>query len=739
MNRRLPERLLPLAAVGVLLVLGLIALLGPADAPEPPLPQALLDSLRARLEAGEAQGYVGLLQQADSRVLLNLQLMDRDGGLLAEWPPALTRSGWGAFAPALQQLRRALWGLAGRRETRMLRGADGAPLGELSLIRLRGGAALASGRIGGLALSLLALAALWSLLGRMPRAAALPVGLPLRRGAGSVERIGLRMGAALDQADLGLILLNAGQKIRYINQTAAAQCGWDRQAALNLPVYSVLRLRGSDSNPFSFEGQQPLSERLSLSLSTRQGGTLDVSVTILRLRGRGDDWTGMLILLDAADHETQTLASLRREAELATTTLDALSDGVAVTDRFGRILRVNRRLNRLFAYADGELEGLAVSKLLPVPFLNEPSVTLAHFLGERQDGRPRVVGWRKNATTFPVDLRVQELGDEPYHYLLLISDCGERLRQDNLSMRLGRLLDYAAEEIYIFDAHSLYFVEANREAQENLGLSMEQLGRMTPLHLAPGLDRDQLDRDLNALRNGERRQVTYRTDHRRANGSSYPVSLRISYSPEEEPPVFMALAQDITEQRAAEMRLEFMAHNDVLTQLPNRAALTAHLDRMLQQENTSGEIHVYFLDLDDFKSINDSHGHAAGDAVLVEFTRRIRSCLPDEHFLSRMSGDEFVIVARVQASESVETTAAEFLRVMREPFRLQQADLQIGVCIGIARRQSGEDAAHLLQRADAAMYRAKARGGQCFVMDAGQGEAGFGPMSGAADRARTGG
>ncbi len=708
---------MPLAAAAVLLGLGLFGLLKPAAQPAGELPPALLDSLRERLEAGEAQGYLGLLQQADGYPLLNLQLLDRDGGLLAEWPPALTRSGWGAFAPGLQQLRRGAWRLVGEQQRQILRGADGAPLGELSLYRLRGGMLLSDGRLGSLALVVLAVWALRVLLRRRSRAPVLPAGQASGRGAGTIQRVGLRLGGALDQAEMGLVMLDAGQKIRYINQAAADLCGWERQAALNLPVYSVLRLAEGEGNPFSLAGQQALSERLSFSLKTRRGETRDANVTLLRLRGRRSDWAGMLILLDPGGVQSQALAALRREADLAASTLDALGDGVAVTDRYGRILRVNRRLNRLFAYADGELEGLAVSKLLPVPFLNEPSVTLAHFLGERQDGRPRVVGWRKNATTFPVDLRVQELGDEPYHYLLLISDCGERLRQDTLSMRLGRLLDYAAEEIYIFDAHSLYFLEANREAQENLGLSMEQLGRMTPLHLAPDLDRDQLDRDLNALRNGERRQVTYRTKHRRADGGSYPVSLRVSYSPEEEPPVFMALAQDITEQRREDMRPAFMAQDERRTPLPNLAALTVHLEQLLQQRAADGQIHVFSLDLDGLQDINDRHGHAVGDSFLLEFTRRIGEVMPVGHALSRPAGDAFVLVARFAESAAAKATALELLKLMREPVHLEEIDLRIGVCVGIARAQPGEGAKTLLQRADAAKCRAQAGAGQGFFFD----------------------
>jgi PAS domain S-box-containing protein len=131
-------------------------------------------------------------------------------------------------------------------------------------------------------------------------------------------------------------------------------------------------------------------------------------------------------------------------------------------------------------------------------------------------------------------------------FVVIVRDITERLRSDNLTLRLGRLLDNAMDEVYIFDAQSLYFLEVNRGARRNLGYSPEQLARMTPLSIAPALDMATFHDYLNRLRGGDLEHLIYRAEHRRADGTSYPVEVRLNFSRDEEPPVFMAVASDIS-------------------------------------------------------------------------------------------------------------------------------------------------------------------------------------------------
>ncbi len=121
--------------------------------------------------------------------------------------------------------------------------------------------------------------------------------------------------------------------------------------------------------------------------------------------------------------------------------------------------------------------------------------------------------------------------------------------------RLGRILDGSSNEIYIFDAKTLHFVQANKGALHNLGYTLEELGRLTPMDLKPDYDLTTFEALIAPLRSGERDMVMFETMHKRKNGSLYPIDVRVHLSRSEDPPVFVAIIQDVTERRKAQEAL----------------------------------------------------------------------------------------------------------------------------------------------------------------------------------------
>ncbi|HZX32770.1 MAG TPA: EAL domain-containing protein [Rhodocyclaceae bacterium] len=162
-----------------------------------------------------------------------------------------------------------------------------------------------------------------------------------------------------------------------------------------------------------------------------------------------------------------------------------------------------------------------------------------------------------------------------------------------------------------------------------------------------------------------------------------------------------------------EARVEFLAQHDPLTQLPNRLLA---IDRFQQAkafaEREGAKVAVLFLDLDNFKSINDSLGHDIGDAMLQEVTARLGQCLRATDTLSRQGGDEFlVILTDVHDAKSITRTAEALLREMKTPFEIEHHQLASSVSIGVAvHPDDGGDFGTLLRKADTAMYNAKAAG-----------------------------
>ena len=166
---------------------------------------------------------------------------------------------------------------------------------------------------------------------------------------------------------------------------------------------------------------------------------------------------------------------------------------------------------------------------------------------------------------------------------------------------------------------------------------------------------------------------------------------------------------DITERKQAEERLRHLATYDPLTSLPNRATLEEMLRGILTAP--SAACAVLFLDLDRFKDINDSLGHAVGDALLRAIAERLSMMLSPAATLARWGGDEFVILVQETLEERVELLAHQLIRAISEPFSVDEYELVITGSIGIARApRDGKDAGVLMRNADTAMYHAKERG-----------------------------
>ncbi|MBY6064459.1 sensor domain-containing diguanylate cyclase [Pseudidiomarina sediminum] len=190
-----------------------------------------------------------------------------------------------------------------------------------------------------------------------------------------------------------------------------------------------------------------------------------------------------------------------------------------------------------------------------------------------------------------------------------------------------------------------------------------------------------------------------------------------------EPGYLMGIAREITEQRQQREKMARMARQDMLTNLPNRVHFDEAFERSLsqcQQQDTA--LAVLFVDLDDFKPVNDSHGHNIGDQLLIHVARRVKSCLRDSDLACRIGGDEFVVLARDLPSSEVATdvasTIAERIREeLEKPFAIEQLTLSISASIGVAiypfhAQQTGE----LLRCADQAMYHAKQGNRNCVKL-----------------------
>ncbi|EJL82834.1 RNase II stability modulator [Pantoea sp. RIT-PI-b] len=167
---------------------------------------------------------------------------------------------------------------------------------------------------------------------------------------------------------------------------------------------------------------------------------------------------------------------------------------------------------------------------------------------------------------------------------------------------------------------------------------------------------------------------------------------------------------DITEERRAQERLRVLANTDTVTGLPNRNAIHQQISLALELANGS-QTGVVYLDLDNFKKVNDAYGHMFGDQLLQAVSLAILSCLSKDQTLARLGGDEFVVLAEHTSQAALEAMASRILERLRQPFRIGLIEVYSGCSIGIALAPlHGEDRESLIRNADTAMYHAKENG-----------------------------
>ena len=213
--------------------------------------------------------------------------------------------------------------------------------------------------------------------------------------------------------------------------------------------------------------------------------------------------------------------------------------------------------------------------------------------------------------------------------------------------------------------------------------------------------------------------------NRRKDGSVYPEWLTISAVRDKDGVLvnYIGLFTDIAQLKQSQARLDFLAHHDPLTSLPNRLFLRERIERAIASGRSARRSRaLLFLDLDRFKTINDSLGHSVGDQLLVLAGERWKRRLRPSDLLARLGGDEFVVLFEpADSPEEATRLAGDLIEAMSEPFVFSDGcEAYVGLSIGITMFPSDEASAdELIQRADSALYAAKEGGGGDTVLFAG--------------------
>ena len=328
------------------------------------------------------------------------------------------------------------------------------------------------------------------------------------------------------------------------------------------------------------------------------------------------------------------------------------------------------------------------------------------------------------------ELRSKNLSNDPEIAGLVVTarEISDRkaAEQDlaNSEARFRALVQNSSDVVCVIDDEAR-FIYVSPAVTEMLGYTPDQLEGTEAIGLADPDHLDQLLIDYPELLPEELpdtvfeiRRFEAQVKHR--NGETRSLDISIT-DLRDEPAIggIVLNARDVTVRKSLEQDLRHQALHDNLTGLPNRTMFTQQTALALQTSSRVGSVGALFIDLDDFKTVNDSLGHATGDQLLREVATRLEAHLADAELAARLGGDEFaVLVVDAHDVEIVHQVAAEVIELVARPFYVNEREIRLTCSIGIAVATSRDDADAkvLLRSADVAMYVAKERGKNCSAV-----------------------
>ncbi|MGF1481303.1 MAG: diguanylate cyclase domain-containing protein [Cyanophyceae cyanobacterium] len=277
--------------------------------------------------------------------------------------------------------------------------------------------------------------------------------------------------------------------------------------------------------------------------------------------------------------------------------------------------------------------------------------------------------------------------------------------------RYRAVVKQTREGILLVDAATKKILDANQAYCQLLGYQSKEILKLTLYDIVP-VEREILDLKFQQIID-QQQDMAEETQHRSKDGTLIDIEVSVSLIKHEPMQMFCLVVRGITERKQLEQKLQYQAFHDSLTGLPNRFLFREQLSKAIANARRyQHSLGVMFLDLDHFKEINDTMGHAMGDQLLRGFAERLASCLRSSDLLTRWGGDEFlVLVTQLREEQEAATIAGRILNTLKHPFQLEEQQLTIKSSIGIALfPQDGEEVEVLIERADEALYLSKEQG-----------------------------
>jgi diguanylate cyclase (GGDEF)-like protein/PAS domain S-box-containing protein len=456
---------------------------------------------------------------------------------------------------------------------------------------------------------------------------------------------------------------------------------------------------------------------------TKMGFILDVSVCISPIK----DKNGRVIGASTIARDITQRKRSEEQLKLQSAALEAAAHAIVITDHEGKIVWLNQAFTTLTGYSKQEVLG---TNPRLVSSGEQSETYFAKLWSTISSGRVwqgELVNKRKDGTTYTEEMTItpvtQDVGNTGHtHFVAIKQDVTKRKRLEemlqNNENKYRALFEESADANWLMDENG--FLDCNLAALQMFGYSARTEMRH-PADISPPNQPDGTtsrvaaeQKMAAAFLNGRER---FEWLHQRKNGNVFPAEVCLTALTLSGRPTLLATVRDITDRKAAEERVQYLAYYDALTGLPNRTLLQDRLAKVLASaRRRKDKVALLFLDLDRFKDINDSLGHPVGDLFLQKVGERLRTWGREQDTVARLGGDEFLImVTEIKDATDAAVAAERLMDAMTAEFMVQGRPFRVNCSVGISIfPEHGADTETLIKNADAAMYSAKENGRNNF-------------------------
>ena len=411
----------------------------------------------------------------------------------------------------------------------------------------------------------------------------------------------------------------------------------------------------------------------------------------------------------------EKLIILKEKAEQSERKFEAITnqstEGITVADTDGNYTFVNAAFCKMVGYSEEELLQMTV---FDVKAPEQDISSFSRTKGSEEGLVVQVLLQRKDGTVFVSEVigKNIEFGGQ-MQVLGTIRDVTEKVKAEEQIRTLSLAIEQSPVSVVITDTDAnIEYV--NSAFEKVTGYSAEEVIGSNPRLLNSGkTPRSQFKKLWGAISNGKQWQGEFQ--NRKKNGEIFWEYAQFAPVVDNSGSIlhYLAVKEDITLRKQQEDQILHQAHFDTLTDLPNRFLALDRLSQLLNEAQRNDEVvAVMFLDLDDFKKINDSLGHDTGDKLLIEAAVRLRNVVRSGDTVGRLGGDEFIVLlGGLTDAVDAQAIAENLLNRFSDPFRIDGRELILSVSIGIASFPvDGDSDSELLRKADSAMYHSKELG-----------------------------